>query len=201
MAKIKYLEQRTRKDGPVWVVNPPKYVRTLTGRTYEAFGSDYASAERYARRVADEFRTKKMLEEHGTAHIDAKSMAGLVHHYYTTPNYAQLSKASQQAYRYQIKLAMETILPGSKHDFSRIKADMVDVKTARAFHQHLCDVKTLHAANQTVKVMKLVWNVAFDDGLVAGNPWTRVKCKSTPTRTVVWTPEQVVRFITAADEL
>ena len=199
--KIKYLEQRDRKNGTVWVVNPPKYVRTLTGRTYESFGGDRDAAVRYANKVAAEYQTKKTLDERGTVHIDPKSVAGLVHHYYTTANYAQLTKLSQQAYRYQFKVAMDTVLPGSKLPFGRVRADMIDVKTAKALHQHLCEEKSLHAANQTVKVLKLVWNVAFDDSLVTGNPWTRVKCKATPTRTVVWTPEQVVRFITAADEL
>jgi integrase len=199
MQKVKYFQERQRSTGPVYVVNPPAYVKQLTGAEYQQF-TDKEQAIAAALRVSQQFQDARRGKS-GKVYADDALVEGLIQHYLTTIEFADLKPNSKRVYRMAFRTAIHFRVGNSNKPFGQIYAKNVTALMVDDFYQQLSVDQTLHCANYTTRVLRRVWNVGLRHSKVLSNPFVQKRMKSTPSRDVVWERDEVKLAIHTADSM
>jgi hypothetical protein len=197
--KIKYFQERERAGGNIYVVNPPKYVKTATGAEYKQF-SDKSEAVAYALRVADQFQSFKRGEQ-GKVHVDDTVVEGLINHYRTTDEYLELKPNSKTHYGLMFKTTLNTRIGTANQMFGQVAVKSVNTAMVDAFYKQIKADISHHRANSCVKVLKRVYNIGLRHGKVNSNPWQMLSMKATADRKVRWERGEVTSAIAACDRM
>lgn len=198
----KYIQIKQRKNPLlpiIYAVNPPDRWKQSIGATYEQFDT-FKEAELYSNELSDMFDSYSR-SLNGRVHVDRNTVGGLFQHYKKSKAYQELAPNSRISYLDQMQDALSIRLAGSNKTFGEYLARSITAEHADSLYSHLKIEKSPHKALTMCKVMRLVWNVGFRSSKVSGNPFSKMKIKATPSRTVVWTDEQIEKFVETADKL
>ena len=200
MSNIKYLRHRqTQRDGTVWIVDPPKYVKDAVGAAYEVYTNKHDAVAR-AVSVADAYQDYKRTKKR-QIYIQEASVGGLVAAYKQTNSWNKLSANTKRTYDQLLRGVMRLRIGGSNVLLQDMLAHNVKVPHAEAIYAQLRDTVSMHRANHTCKVLRRVWFVGVRLGSVRVNPFEKMGMSQLPDREVLWEPDQVWAFINKADEL
>lgn len=198
--QIKYLEERTRAGGKsVWIVNPPRAVRDALGVGYEQF-EVRQDAVRRASQVADAYQAHKRGQER-SIRIAEDSVEGLIAFYKSTNEWRKLKPNSVSFYSLMFRSSCELRLGQSNVNFGGMIARNITPTHADKIFTTLKSKVSEHRAVSVIKVLRKVWFVGKRHGKVQINPFERMGLQGLPSRTVMWEPEQVDKFIAKADEM
>jgi len=196
----KYVQERTLADGsPVWVVNPRRKVRECTHMPSKSFKVK-SEAEAYSHKVMEEYDLyKRKLTR--TVEIQPGTVDHMMHVYRDSLAFKKLKSNSQEEYRRLMEIASTATIGQSNIFFGQMIASGVTAKHADGLYQAISNIKTPYLAYHSVKIMRVVWGQGIRFGLAQANPFSRMKLKGLPSRLTLWEPEEVDRFIKAADEI
>lgn len=196
-AAVRYLETRRRKGGrPYYVVNPPKYVRQVTGASFQTF-EDYKQAVLAAQAVYSTYvNTKKGKKP---AYVDQSTVAGLIQAYRNSTAFKKLRKGSQTNYASVFRLVEN--LKVNNTEFGSLQAKSITPKDADRLYQHIEKSVSATRGHAVCKILRRVWFVGKRHGLVDINPFERMGISAPKSRTVLWEPEEIDRFVAKADEM
>lgn len=198
--KIKYLEKRDRKDGPIWVCNPSEYAREHVQATYEQFTSRAEAVDhcRMIMRAVEEFeRTReKQLK------LDRETVDALFHFYTQHKAFKHKSDNTKRTYRFLYKTVAHLRIGNSNAPFGQVLARSVDAEMADKVYDTVRENYSIHRANGVCKILRRIWFTGRRGFLSpnAVNPFAQMGLTETPPRVVLWEPEQVSDFISKADE-
>jgi len=196
----KYLEERRLVGGRVkYAFNPSKGIRNALNLSYQAFPSK-DEAIQYCQRVHLEFSLHRKMHGNAIALLE-ESVADLINFYKTTHEWLKLKENSQKHYNLCLKTATGLHLDKSKATFGTFKAKTVTATQADRLYTQIQKDYSDHRASHVIKVLRKVYNVSFRHDKVKANPFASMNIPELPCRTVLWTPEQVMKVIETADRL
>ena len=200
--KAKYVQIKERKNqipSIQYAVNPPDRWKQTIGAVYDQFDT-LKEAELYSKELSEMFDEYSSAAK-GKVHVDRNTVGGLFQHYKKSTAFQELAQNSRKSYIDQMNDALKIRLAGSNKTFGEYLARNITAEHAYSLYNHLKIDKSPHKAATMCKVMRLIWNVGFRSSKVSGNPFSKMKIKATPSRTVVWTDEQIEKFVETADKL
>ena len=174
-------------------------VKDALGLKYRKF-TDKREAEKYCQQVALEFNLHRRKNE-GRVAINDESVQALINFYKSTQEWEKLKENSKICYDLCFKSATETVFGQSNVSFGETKAKNVTATQADRLYAQIVRDFSHHRANQCVKVLRKVYNVAFRHDRVTANPFSNMQIPGLPTRKVLWEPEQVFHLIKTADDM
>jgi len=197
MAKVR---SKRMSDGRVeFYWNPSKSMRDAIDVRY--FQSpDIGAVENYILECQQQFRDYKRKIK--TAEwIDQNSVAALVIAYRKTSLWIDLTDNSKRVYNQLLNAVL--YVPIGSHIKPLIDTPIasIDYKYAESVYMHCRANGSKHHAAHVCKVLRIVWNQGVRLGLAKTNPFLKMGIKQLPSRTVMWTPEQVEKAINTADNL
>ena len=200
MTQIKYLRRKKLGNGRTkWIVNPPKYVKEATGAFYEQF-NDQADATAKAINIADQYSDYKRHIKRDI-HINEDTVAGLVSQYKKTNSWTKLSLNSKRTYDQLLRGTMRLRVGESSKLLGDLLVRHISVKHAEQIYSQLCKDCSMHRANHVCKVLRRIWTVGERLGATKSNPFKNMGLKKTPSRKILWEPEQVHAFVDMSDTL
>ena len=179
--------------------NPSKSMRDVIDVRY--FQSpDIGAVENYMLECQHQFRDYKRKIK-TTEWIDQNSVAALIIAYRKTSLWVDLADNSKRVYNQLLNAVL--YVPIGSHTQPLIDTPIVsiDYKYAEAVYMHCRATGSKHHAAHVCKVLRIVWNQGVRLGLAKTNPFLKMGIKQIPSRTVMWTPEQVEKAINTADSL
>ena len=199
--KIKYVEKRQRAGGNVvWVVNPPMHIKNaIEGVEYQQFEVK-ADAEAYSQDICQAYDDYKRGIQH-QLRIQQDTVNGLIAYYKESNAYKKLSVNSKRVYQHMLRDASSSRLGESTKLFGEMKTASVTPDHADKLYAMLKDSKSLHRAVSVCKVLRKVWFTGLRGGRVRSNPFQKMGLESLDDRKVLWSPEQVAKFVQTADDL
>ncbi len=116
--------------------------------------------------------------------------------YKTDRKWNKLSLNSKITYDQMMKSALDEF-------YFQDKVSYINQKTVDAWYEKLNKTGKKSKANQIMKVMRLIWNLAKKKGFggITDNPFESMGLGSTDPRMFIWSKEQVNTFIKKAYEL
>tara|TARA_R110002072_G_scaffold2367_4_gene19708 strand:- start:4914 stop:5987 length:1074 start_codon:yes stop_codon:yes gene_type:complete len=200
MTQLKYLRRKILESGrKIWVVNPPKYVKEAIGAYYEQF-DDQADASARAISMADQYSDYKRCVKR-EIHINEETVAGLVSLYKGTNSWNKLSANSKRTYDQLLRSTMRLRVGSSSKMLQDTMIKHVSVKHAEQIYSQLCKDCSMHRANHVCKVLRRIWTVGERLGATKSNPFKNMGLKKTPSRKILWDPEEVHAFVDMADKM
>jgi len=200
--KVKYLEERTRKNGKkVYLINPSQAVKNALGVGFENYHDDRQAATARAYELAEDYDLWLRRGREDNIHINEDTVDGLYAFFKTTKAYKKLKPNSRTSYDQCYRTVSGITLKGSNQSFGRCISRLVDVTSADRMLQQLEEEVSYHRAIGGVKVLRRVWNIGTRHGKVKYNPFTQMNLEGIPPRQVLWAPEQVDKFISTADAM
>ena len=192
----KYVVQQTWADGrPFYRYNPPqKYVDSQIVKRI-----NLGESLSYAKQKAKEFNDaiddyEENLEENMT--IDRfPTFLGLGVQYKKSNDFNRLSDKTQKDYEYFLRVAMDTIYNNKK--VADIKLKSFNGAVARQLYELWLN-RGISMANHICAVAKKMYSFGVEMGYAETNPFMTFKMKATHKRNVVWTQEQMRRFLDVA---
>lgn len=196
----KYVEQRTKTDGtPVWVVNPRRKIRESTNMPSKSFKNE-AEASQYAHRIMEEYDLyRRKLTR--TIEVQPGTVDYLMQTYRNSIAFKKLKPNSQDSYRRLMEIASTTTIGQSNVFFGQMLASGVTAQHADGFYQAVAETRTANLAYHTVKVLRVVFGQGIRFSYVKSNPFSNMKLRGMKARETLWEPEEVDRFIDAADRI
>lgn len=218
--KVRYLEVRSRakQSAPLYVVNPPQYVRkAVQGADYQQF-EDKQEAIDYAIMVHDMFKASRKARKESSeaeiaphdidtpkpvSYVDKGTVQGIIHNYFGTRHWKTLKPGSKDVYRRVLKASASTKLSDGPRaqPLGEMLARSVSASYADKLHERLVKSHSVQTANLACAVLRRVWSVSLRHGLVSYNPFLKMGLQSSEHRTVIWSPEELDTFIETADTL
>ena len=200
--KVKYVEERKRANGKLhYVVNPSKAVKNALGVGFESYYADKQAAIARAYELAEDYDLWVRRGQASNMHINEDTVDGLYAFFKTTKAYKKLKPNSRTSYDQCFRTVSAITLKGSNQSFGRCISRLVDVTSADRMLQQLEEEVSYHRAIGGVKILRRIWNIGTRHGRVKYNPFTQMGLEGIPPRQVLWTPEQVDKFIATADDM
>lgn len=195
---MKYIEKRKSASGiDFWAFVPKRSLREALGVKYRRF-DDVEEAKLYSSQIAKDYESYIQTEA-AKEQFEKNKVVGLVKLYRTTYEYKKLTDNSRTFYELMINTALNTVV--NQHQFSHLIASNVKPALADTLYEIIEKNVSTHRAVHTMKVLRKIWYVGRRHGLVDFNPFERMGIASVEDRKVLWTPEQVFRFIDTADQI
>lgn len=177
--------------GTWWWV-PSRSAKALGFRSV-ALGKEKSAAALKAEELNAKLDAERAAAKAGTtaaAHVQAGTVAALIRAYLTGPGYADLAARTKREYATILRRIEDKA--GAVPVAGITRPDLIKVyDKLRAAHG-----ESMAAA--MMRVWRLLLSYAHDSGWRPDNPALKFRLRSVRPRQVVWTPEQVAAFTTAA---
>jgi|TARA_B110000902_G_scaffold263410_1_gene342407 hypothetical protein len=197
----KYIQTVKRKKPyphNMFKVNPPEDIKAVLGVGYEQFDT-LPEAEQYSIEIQERYESY-VRRAHNKIKIDRHTVAGLFASFKKTTIWNDLKPNSKKSYQDQLDFALSLRLAGSNKSFGQFLAKNVSADHADTLYQQIQVEKSAHKAVTVCKVMRVVWNSGLRASKVRGNPFSNMRMKALPSRSVVWTDAQIQTFVATADK-
>ena len=119
----------------------------------------------------------------------------LANDYYTSMEYDSLRVESQKHYKYFLDKMLSTKIEQQR--FSKLNASELTTRMATLAYDLWCK-KGVTMANYILSVSRVIFNHALRLEYITNNPFSEVKKRTTKSRSVVWTQEDVHNFLDQA---
>jgi len=112
--------------------------------------------------------------------------------YFLSNDYRSLSYKSQVDYSYFMNVVLDTIVEKKSLSTTNVKY-MTGAKARQAYEQWL--TRGVQMANHVCAVARKMYSFGMEMGYVETNPFATFKRRATKPRKVVWTREQISKFL------
>ena len=122
-------------------------------------------------------------------------LKNLVNEYYLSYDFKCLREETKKQYQYFLNVMLNTEIDGSalqKSDYNKLPT-----RHAKIAYNMWCE-KGIHMANHIMSVARVVFNHGVREELCALNPFANVRKRVAERRKVVWTKEDVQKFLDAS---
>jgi integrase len=186
----RYVQERVSPSGVIsYRFNPPQSLVDEGVVQREEYGGDIKEVRKIVKEhnaAIDNWRYEQSL----VIQVKPNSkVTDLINFYYQSNDYNMLRPNTKVDYRYFLTVLHQTM--GTR------KYALVTPKIAKAAYEEWVK-RGISFANHAATCASRVYNYAIQMGHTAHNPWANIKRKSTPQRKVVWTHENVVKFLDVA---
>ena len=120
----------------------------------------------------------------------------LVNDYYKSYDFRNLRDETKKQYQYYLKTMMDTEVEGGKA-LCQIFLDKVKTRDAKVAYNFWCE-KGITMANHILSATRIVFNHGLRMELCITNPFSNIRKRSTERRKVVWSREDVQKFLDVA---
>jgi integrase len=192
--KPRYVQRFQRSNGRIFYrYNPPQCAidaglleRCMLDRRKE---KAYAQAKKY-NAMLDVWRDEQR-EKLGIVSGKDRSFVGLVSAYKQSNEFTTLNAVTQQQYDYWLRLASQRL--GDKAKFDSLSgAQVTDVYNA------IANDNGVVLANRVLAVCRRMYSYAIRMDFVSDNPWRKVRSRKEESRRVIWSQEDVQKFLEVA---
>tara|TARA_B100000941_G_C28488028_1_gene546181 strand:+ start:338 stop:1498 length:1161 start_codon:yes stop_codon:yes gene_type:complete len=87
-----------------------------------------------------------------------------------------------------------------KETFESMKTSDVTYRYLHDLWMHIKNDVSVHKANHTFKVLKLIWKDGLATGRVKANPFPLVRLPALPARQVMWTKDEIDKMVKFCDD-
>ena len=186
----RYVQERESPSGVIsYRFNPPQMLVDEGLVKREEYGSDLKQVRQIVRKhnkAIDAWREEQLK----VGHIKSSSkVTDLINYYYRSNDFNMLRDTTKVDYRYFLTVLHQTM--GGR------KFEHVTAKVAKKAYEEWVK-RGVSFANHAATCASRVYNYAIQMEHTAYNPWANIKRKSAPQRKVVWTHDNVVRFLEVA---
>ena len=186
----RYVQQRVSPSGGItYRFNPPQSLVDEGVVSRETYGDDIREVRRIVKKhnaAIDAWRHEQSL----VVQVKPSSrVTDLINFYYQSNDFNMLRPNTKVDYRYFLTVLHQTM--GTR------KYEMVTPKIAKAAYEEWVK-RGISFANHAATCASRVYNYAIQMGHTTQNPWANIKRKSTPQRKVVWSHDDVIRFLDVA---
>tara|TARA_R100001377_G_C3188465_1_gene109533 strand:- start:910 stop:1800 length:891 start_codon:yes stop_codon:yes gene_type:complete len=123
-------------------------------------------------------------------------LSNLISDYYLSFDFNSLRKETKVQYQYFLGVLSNTKVGDSKK-LGTCKLQDVSSRVAKKAYEQWCG-RGVSLANHTVSVARVVYNYAIEMETYSVNPFTGIKKRKSVSRKVVWSKEDVIRFLDTA---
>ena len=120
----------------------------------------------------------------------------VVNHYIRSSSFLSLSSRSQSSYESTLRLISSSSLGSKKLGDIRI-CNLTPLICSK-FYDHWLSTSTVYSANRYSLILSVFLNYCISIELIDINPMSRVKKQSHKPKSIVWTKEQVDKFLEVA---
>lgn len=200
--RVRYLESRRLSGGRVaYYYNPKKDLRDAGVLDRQPLGEDLAEAIAKAERlnaIADDYRAaRKRGEELSGERKKPGSIADLFDRFQKSAQYTDKAEKTRGDYKRCMRTLENTVLKNGVR-LGDMPADRLEHRHADALYELLRERHGLSYANAMMRVARRAFGLGIRWKLVKQNPFSKPSLKEIPARRVVWSPEQMRAFMTAA---
>ena len=192
----KYIRQAKLTDGSTYYrYNPPsRYVEEGIVKRCN-LGTNKADAIKQGAKLNALIKDyEKQLKARPNAMND-KTLTGLVRDYYLSYEFNELRDETKAQYKYFLGVLLDTVVNGRAlrlHRYNSISTGM-----ARTAYEMWCK-RGVYMANHVMSCARVVYSHGINMDYCEINPFSNVKKHATQSRRVVWTKENVMRFLEVA---
>jgi len=191
----RYTQSQKYADGTrFYRFNPPQKYIELGLVQRESLGSMSKPAFARAKELNNIISEHQEMERQARQNIP-RTLYQVVAVYYQSYYYIKLKHKTQLQYKQFIDTALSTCINNyqlSKVDIKNISAVMAN----RAYQEWL--TRGVHMANHICSAMSMVYNYAINTGYCEVNPFSRIKKETPQQRKIVWTKENITKFLDVA---
>jgi len=119
----------------------------------------------------------------------------IVKDYYSSYDFKQLREETKAQYKYHIGIMLDTVVQDKR--FGECDCEKVSSRMAKEAYNEWCD-RGVALANHVLSASRIAINHGLNMELCLINPFLSVKRRGTKPRKVVWTREQVLKFLDVA---
>ena len=186
----RYVQAYHLNDGTLqYRFNPPQSLIDSGVVSRQGLGTDLRKVRPLAKDLNDKIDAYRMSLNTSNVLRKSHTIEDLVQVYYKSNDFMMLKKETQTDYRYFLATLTSDV------GFVRFN----ELSTQRAKHLYEEWVKRgVQFANHVITVASKVYNFAIDMEYATNNPFKTVKRKKPQQRKVVWTQEDVVKFLDTA---
>lgn len=191
--KIRHLVSKPQKGGHIlWYWQPAAALRALgfLPRRLADPSNDFTQAVREAETLNAEADAARA----GSGELPAKpgTLPWLVRLYRSDPRYTALAEKTQDSYDWCIG-QIEAWSGRAHHP----PIEAFERKHISAFYRAMHETTPAKAA-AIVRVLRILFGFALNEGLISRNPAERMRLKSPAARQAVWSAEQIAGLVAAA---
>lgn len=191
----RYTQAQKYADGTrFYRFNPPQKYIELGLVERESLGSDGRTAFARARelnKIISEHQEKERIEKESVP----RTLSQVVDVYYNSYYYNKLKNKTQIQYKQFLDTALSTHINNRQLSKFEIK-DISAVSANRAYQEWLN--RGVHMANHICSAMSMVYNYAINTGYCTVNPFSRIKKETPQQRKIVWTKQDITKFLDVA---
>jgi integrase len=119
-------------------------------------------------------------------------VTALIDWYFSSRSFAKLAPSSQRHYRYMLKRASAVLGHRAVGRINAVVADTVFDQLSTSFSQQ--------TAIQSCRILAHIWKLGLRYELASHNPFQSMELPMTPSRTILWTEDQVWDFVNTCKE-
>jgi integrase len=123
-------------------------------------------------------------------------LSNLINDYYLSFDFNSLRKETKAQYQYFLGILNDTKIDGSTK-LGGHKLSDISSKLAKRAYEQWCG-RGVSLANHIVSVARVVYNYAIEMETYNMNPFTGIKKRKSVSRKVVWSKDDVIRFLDTA---
>lgn len=201
MPHVKHFKEISLRSGKsVYAFNPSLTLRKKLGVCYEQYNCREDAIAR-ALEAAEDFAQLKRTGRVNTTQA-AYTVNGLVDAYKLTAGWRKIARKenSRRAYESSLKTALCVPMSNGKLLKDSLFANVKPLQ-AELLYSDLCHHKGVTVANQAIKVLGVVWSAAIRLELTSSNPFSKLDLECLHSSTMVWSSDQVSRFVDMADQM
>jgi len=124
-----------------------------------------------------------------------RKIVDAIDEYYSSLDYRNLSKSAQKDYKYCLDTLLDT--PIGTRTVRSMSLTTLTVPQAQRAYNHWAE-RGLSFADHTCRVSSKLYNFSIQLGYCTVNPFSKVSRRPYKTRKVVWTREDITRFLNVA---
>lgn len=187
---MKYTRKhKTSKGDTRWTFVPPEDCRLAGVVKTQTFKDGRTARYEIPRLISkvEAFKRGELVE----GNVGPRSkIKHVVNHYLLSSSFRSLSSKSQTSY--------ETTLKTISADLGEIRLNNLTSRVCAKFYDQWLKDKGTYSANRLSLILSVLLNYCISIELLDFNPMSRVKKQSHEPKSIVWTKEQVEKFLEAA---
>jgi integrase len=187
--KIRYFVEKQQGDHTLYYWQPSRALRAqgwLPNRLARDT-NNYLAAIKEAENLnnqLDVWRVDRQIEKPPQQF----TLPWLIRQYEQTPSFTQLAASTRRGYSQCLR-----IIEGWSRDAGNPHLESLTRRAVKEFHLGMSSRR--HKANAVMRVLRLILNFAYDQGLIDDNPAKQQRLIGTRPRATVWSEDDVQTFI------
>ena len=192
---MKYIRREKRQGENVWVFYPPedvKIAKVLTKRTFNTYHQARSAHEGLVRTV-ERFRRGEIP---GKVLTPSNTVSQAVSAYLSTPHLRSLSRSSVKGYTETLRNVCETNL--GRKTFGEVRLKDLNPQMCQYVYSIWLDENSKYGANRNKLLFGMLMTYLMGLDIMTRNPMASVKAVKHEPKSIIWTEDQVEKFLDVA---